>query len=191
MRKIASGPIVTVLVLAVVLQAGILPAQEEAPLDPEGQSSADVLSLPASAWAVGPRPDPVERVYPKSPKKVWRALVKTIERMEIPIDVATEESGLIKTRLVAFDQSRNWGNLATDPPPMTPERPIMQRVGLRSGNYSVSIGVAPEDGGTRVVISAYLEEEARYVPLAEKIKVERYSNGQLEQIIFEALESRI
>lgn len=166
-------------------------AQEAPPEDPAAQSGTDIRSLPASSWAVGPRPDPVEKVYPKSAKKVWKALVKTLDKLDIPIDYASEEAGLINTKLEDFDQSRGWENVATKPPDISKERPIMQKAGLRKGKYSLSITLAKDEHGTRVVLSAYLEEEARYVPLGERIMVERYSNGHIESLVLEELDRRL
>lgn len=183
-------------VLGSVLMLAGLPAaaQEEESQqkpDPEGQSEVDVLSLPPSAWAVGRRPDAVERAFNKSRKKVWKALIKTLDQMKIPVNDASEEAGLINTTLANFGQDSGWGNVATKPPDLSQERPITQRAGLRRGKFSLRIKVTEDEGSTRVVVSAYLEEEARYAPLDEKIWVERYSNGHLEQLVLERVGASI
>jgi len=165
--------------------------QEQQPAESAVDQGADILHLPASSWSVGPRPDPVEKVYPKSEKKVWKALLKALDKLDIPIDYASEEAGIVNTKLTDFTQESGWGNVATKPPDMTKERPIMQKEGLRRGKYSLSITLAKEDGGTRVVLSAYLEEEARYVTLAARIQVERYSNGHIENLVLEELDRRL
>jgi len=160
-------------------------------VEAETQSNVDILNLPPSAWAVGPRPDPVEKVYRKSKKKVWKALLKSLDKMNIPVDVTNEETGLINTKLAEFDQRSGWGNLATKPPDASKDRPIMQKIGLREGKYSMSITLGKAEGGTRVVIEVYLEERAHYLPLASPIMVERYSNGHLEQLLLEELDSHL
>jgi hypothetical protein len=157
----------------------------------ESSSEEGLENLPAAAWAAGEKPDPVIRKISSKRKKVFAALLEVFQELEIPIMLADPETGVINTELIEYSIKRRWGNLATKPVEMSRERPILQRQGLNSGKVSVSATLFKKRRSTEIVMSAYLEEHAKHYNIKERIWVERYSNGKLENLILDKLESKL
>lgn len=146
--------------------------------------------LPPSGYAAGDPPAPVERTLKARPKKVWAAILEALEAAEIPVEAADPANGYLKTQLIIFEYTR-FGNVATPPPTMSLERPIRQLIRLNQGKFSVEIQTAPAKGGTLVSVRAYIEEHAPHVGLGRRIWVERYSNGTIENYVFERIEKAL
>ena len=159
--------------LAAVLLALVAPAAAE---------QAEVLPPigPPSSYAVGEKPQPVERSYERRMPRVWKEVVRAVQEAGIEIEIADEASGYLKTKLMSFDGKR-FRDVATPPPPLTRERPIRQWVHLNRGQFSVEIAVRKGPEGTIVAVQPYVEEAAGEITTGRKLWVERYSNGTIER----------
>lgn len=186
----------TTLLLALILLSP-LAAQEAKEPDPEvlqeepGQTKGiePWIDHPASYYAAGKKPAPVERTFSKRTRKVWKAILEALEEAEVAIEEEDREAGIIRTRLRVFGPPKTrWGNVALHPPEITMERPIVQRRGLNSGKFSLVITMKETPEGTTVSIEPYIEELARHLAQQRKIAVERYSNGTLEKFFFERID---
>ncbi len=166
-----------------------MPAAQEAE-EEQGQSTEVVpwatepwIDRPPSYYAFGDPPPPVEKVYEQSLRKVWSAVTKILKREDLPLEAEDREKGHLKTELIEF--RRRWGNVATPPPDISLERPILQGRGVNSGRFSLEIRVIETPEGTLVSIRPYIEELARHLKQQRKIWVERYSNGKIERYFIE------
>lgn len=174
------------------LLALTLPAAQEAeeeqeqPVERPSRAIEPPIDRPPSYYAFGDPPPPVEKVYDKRKRKVWSAVMKALKGEDLPVEIEDREKGHLKTKLIVFQ--RRWGKVATRPPDISMERPIIQFMGMNTGRVSVEIHVIEVPEGTLVSIRAYLEEHARHLKQQRRIWVERYSNGKIEGHLFERID---
>lgn len=169
-----------------------LQAQEESPEKEQTRNPGWIApDLPPSAYVEGEPPPPVDRVFDKSPSRVWKKLVRLLEEEGLVTSTLDRKSGAIETELKIFDEVKGpFKNVATRPPIATKQRPIRQWVNLNRGRYALQISVTPGEK-TRVTIKAYIEERAYHIGESVKLWAERHSNGTIENYFLDKLEQAL
>lgn len=128
-----------------------------------------------------------DRLFDAPFDRVWDAALKVIQHGGWDILHAEKGKGLIQTRWTEFSEGTFGPSVATKPPRLTWEYGYYHKVKLDSGRSQLKIGIVPSKGGTRVSVSAEIQEYSFHRDLREYNWVERDSNGAIELFFLDRL----
>ena len=134
-----------------------------------------------------------ERRFDARPDAVQAALAAVMEQAGLSVDHAdaTVQPDEVVTLWHRFDVEDFGLNVAHDTPTITRDYPYLSPILLRQGYYRLRARILPRDGSTLLALQAELLVDAYNVLEFEQQKVERFSNGVIENSLYARLEQAL
>lgn len=175
----------TVAVMAMVTASGVAVPDHARPQD-QSQDATPEAEIDPQAIAGFQTRD-----YKIRPKKLWKALLKELERRGYPPEEVDEEARIVKTSFVDFESKDFEGEVAEPPPTFGPNQHILTMKKIRLGKVSLEARIARSDAGSKLSIRARILVDGMDRRKMLRVLIDRRSNGIIEADFIERLEASL